>query len=290
MAALVELISKPVRVARWLFTRALLLLLVVNGVMFFQQSQIIFYPLSDLEATPAQWGLPYEDVQLKTADNLLLHGWYLPHPAASKTLLFLHGNGGNISHRRESLALFHRLGLNVLIIDYRGYGQSEGTPGEQGLYLDALSAWHYLTEQRGIDDEQIIIFGRSLGGAVATELATQVNPAALILESTFSSARDMGRVIFPRLSYLVLLRYRFDSAAKIAKIETPLLMLHSAQDEIIPYPLGRKLYAAAQQPKRFVELRGGHNGGFLQSQPDYEMALLQFIRDVNHEVSASRYE
>jgi fermentation-respiration switch protein FrsA (DUF1100 family) len=279
---------KAVRVARWLFTRALLLLLVINGVMFFQQPRITFYPFSPLEATPAQWGLPYEDVQLMTADNVRLHGWYLPHPAASDTLLFLHGNGGNISHRRESLAIFHRLGLNVLIIDYRGYGQSEGSPGEQGLYLDALAAWDYLTRQRGTSADQIIIFGRSLGGAVATELATQVSPAALILESTFSSARDMAREFFPRLSYLVLLRYRFDSEAKIAKVKAPLLMLHSAQDEIIPYPLGRKLYAAATQPKCFVELRGGHNGGFLQSQPDYEIGLMQFIRGLNTKVTADQ--
>ena len=279
---------KPLRVARWLFSRALLLLLVINGVMFIQQPRITFYPFPTLEASPAQWGLPYEEVRLKTADNIRLHGWYLPHPSATKTLLLLHGNGGNISHRRDSLAIFHRLGLNVLIIDYRGYGQSEGTPSEQGLYRDARAAWDYLTRQRGSRADQIIIFGRSLGGAVATELAAQVSPAALILESTFSSARDMARELFPRLSYLVLLRYRFDSEAKIAQIKTPLLMLHSAQDEIIPYALGRKLYAAAVQPKRFIELRGGHNGGFVQSQPYYEMELLQFIQGLNNKLPSAQ--
>lgn len=273
--------TRPLSIARWLLTRGLLLLLVINAVMFFQQPTITFYPSPRLQATPAQWGLPYEEVELQTADRVQLHGWYLPRPGATKTLLFFHGNGGNISHRRESLTILHRLGVNVLIIDYRGYGLSEGSPTEQGLYLDASAAWDYLTGQRGVRPGQIILFGRSLGGAVAAELASRVKPAALILESTFSSARDMAQGLFPRLSYLLLMRYRFDSEARLAQVRVPLLMLHSPQDDVIPYSLGRKLYAAAHQPKRFVALRGGHNGGFLQSQPDYEMGLMQFIQGLD---------
>lgn len=258
-----------------------MLLLVINGVMYLQQPRITFYPYAGHEGNPSRWGLVHEDVALNTEDGVRLHGWYLPHPTASKTLLFFHGNGGNISHRRDSLLVWHRLGLNVLIIDYRGYGHSEGEPSEQGLYRDAVAAWDYLTSTRGLKPEQIIVFGRSLGGAVATDLAARVQPAALILESTFSSARDMSKVLFPRLSYLLVLRYRFNSSKKIGRIKSPLLMLHSAQDEIIPYHLGRKLYAAAPQPKAFVELRGGHNDGFLLSQPYYEESLAAFLHGLN---------
>ena len=269
------------RFVRWLITRGLLLLLIINGVMFVQQPRITFYPYSEHEALPTQWGLPYEDVTLTTEDKVSLHGWYLPHPNATKTLLFLHGNGGNISHRGESLAIFHRLGLNILIIDYRGYGRSEGEPSEQGLYRDARAAWHYLVGQRGVKPEQIILFGRSLGGAVATDLASQVRPAALILESTFSSAREVATHLFPLLSRVVVLRYRFASNEKIAQVTSPILMLHSPQDEVIPYPLGRALYAVAPPPKQFVEMHGGHNDGFMQSQPMYEWSLQRFIRELD---------
>ncbi len=259
----------------------LLFIVLLNGWLYLQQPNITFYPFAELEATPADWGLAYEEVQLRSEDKLALHGWYLPHPEARNTLLFLHGNGGNISHRGDSLAIFHRLGLNVLIFDYRGYGGSEGVPDEAGLYRDAMAAWDYLTGQRGIDGKNIIIFGRSLGGAVATALASRVSPAALILESTFSSARDMSAHLFPRLSPLIILRYRFDSIGKIAQVRSPILMLHSPQDEIIPYRLGRRLFDAAPQPKRFVEMRGDHNGGFLSSQPGYEAALKSFIGELS---------
>lgn len=140
------------------------------------------------QGTPDEWGLVYQDVSFTTSDDLALSAWFIPAPTAQGTVLFFHGNGGNISHRRESLVLFHRLGVNTLIVDYRGYGQSEGHPSERGTYQDAEAAWRYLTEERHLSPDQIIIFGRSLGGAVATYLASQHSPKALILESTFTSA------------------------------------------------------------------------------------------------------
>jgi fermentation-respiration switch protein FrsA (DUF1100 family) len=259
----------------------LLLLLTINGWFFLQQPQMTFFPTAQLETTPAQWGLAYEEVMLRAEDGIRLHGWYLPHPAATRTLLFFHGNGGNISHRGESLAIFHRLGLNVLIIDYRGYGRSEGVPDEAGLYRDAAAAWRYLRQERGVAASQIIVFGRSLGGAVAVQLAAQVTPGALILESTFSSARDMASHLFPWLSKLVWLRYRFDSEAQIRQLRAPLYLLHSPDDEIIPYAMGQKLYAAAPVPKRFLMLRGDHNRGFVQSQPAYELGLQDLILELD---------
>lgn len=258
----------------------LVFIVVLNGWLFIQQPKMTFFPYDRLEMTPAEWGLPYEEVSLLTDDQLTIHGWYIPHPTATKTVLFFHGNGGNISHRGDSVVIFHRLGLNVLIIDYRGYGRSEGQPDEPGMYRDAAAAWRYLTEQRGLAAKQILIFGRSLGGAVATRLAVQVEPAALILESTFSSARDMAGHLFPLLSPVLLLRYRFDSEQQIQQLKSPLYMGHSPDDEIIPYELGQKLFAAAPPPKRMFEMRGGHNDGFLQSQPGYELSLKAFIHDM----------
>lgn len=252
-------------------------LILLNGFMYLSQPGMIFYPYEVLEATPRDWGLVYDDVRVRTADGVELHGWFIPHPGSRQVLLFFHGNAGNISHRRESIAVFHGLGLNVLIIDYRGYGQSKGKPSETGLYLDARAAWRYLTENRGYEPSDIIIFGRSLGGVVAAKLASEVESGGLILESSFSSAKDAAREIFPLLSRIVVLRFELDAAAYVRKTRCPVLVLHSPDDDIIPYRLGRKLFEAAPEPKRFVELTGGHNEGFLLSRPGYEQALAEFL-------------
>ena len=255
----------------------LLGLIALNGWMYLQQAAMTFYPDRLLGATPASWGLEYEDVALSTEDGVSLHGWYIPRRGSDRVLLFFHGNAGNISHRGESIAIFHRLGLNVLIFDYRGYGQSEGRPSESGLYRDASAAWRYLIEERGLDGQDIILFGRSLGGAVAARLASQQRAGGVILESTFSSARDVAASLFPVLSRLVVMRYGFDTAAYLGAVHYPVLVLHSAEDDIIPYRLGEKVYAAANEPKVFVAMRGDHNGGFLHSQPSYERELEHFI-------------
>jgi fermentation-respiration switch protein FrsA (DUF1100 family) len=252
-------------------------LVLLNAWLYLQQPGMIFFPMRELEAVPAQWGLEYQDVSFVTEDGVALHGWYLPRRGAKRVLLFLHGNAGNISHRRDSLEIFHRLGLNVLIFDYRGYGRSAGRPSEPGLYRDAAAAWDYLTGTRGIDQTNIVVFGRSLGGAVAAQLSARVQPRALILESSMSSARDAARAIFPLLSRLVILRYEFDAAASLGRVTCPVLVLHSPQDEIMPFALGEKLYRAANEPKRFVPLQGDHNSGFLLSQPGYEQALASFL-------------
>ena len=252
--------------------------LLLNGWMYLQQGAMIFFPGRSLIATPATWRLDYEDVFLNTEDGVRLHGWYIPRQDSDRVLLFLHGNAGNISHRGESIAVFHRLGLNVLIIDYRGYGRSQGSPSEQGLYRDAAAAWHYLIDTRGFESKDIILFGRSLGGAVAARLASEVQAGALILESTFSSARDVASYLFPFLSRLMVLRYRFDTAGYLHSVASPLLVLHSPEDDIIPFYLGEKVYLAGGEPKAFVKMQGDHNSGFLQSQPRYEQELGRFIR------------
>jgi len=255
----------------------LLGLALLNGCTYLQQPSLIFFPYATLGQTPEEWGLAYEDVFLDTEDGVRLHGWYIAHHGSKQTLLFFHGNAGNISHRGASVAIFHRLGLNVFIFDYRGYGMSQGKPDEKGLYTDARAAWRYLTDERRLAQEDIILFGRSLGGAVAAELAAENQPGGLILESTFSSARDVAKTVFPILSRVILLRYDFNTEAHVRRVACPVLVLHSPDDEIIPLRLGEKVFQAANEPKSFVKMRGDHNSGFLMSQPDYELALGAFV-------------
>ncbi len=256
----------------------IIIYMAVNGFMYLRQPAMVFFPARDLSENPDDWGLQYDDVFIKTADGVTINGWFIPEKNSDKALLFLHGNGGNISHRKESVEIFNRLGLNVFIIDYRGYGISEGSPDEKGLYLDAQIAWDYLIK-KGFDKTKIIIFGRSLGGAIAINLASKVKPGALIIESTFSSARDMGQSIFPLLSRVLIFRYSFNSGELIKKINSPLLVIHSPDDEIIPFKLGKKVFDAANEPKSFFSLQGDHNNGFIISQPDYEKRLAEFIMD-----------
>lgn len=250
---------------------------VFSGFMYINQPDMVFFPLQELRSAPSAWGMRYEDVTIKTGDNVDLHGWYIPGKTGAKTLLFFHGNAGNISHRGESVSVFHDMGLNVLIFDYRGYGQSKGKPSEQGLYRDARSAWRYLTQVRDIADHDIILFGRSLGAAIAIKLATEVKAAALIAESTFSSADDMARHMFPVLSHLIYVRFKFNNVGNISRVQCPIMYAHSPDDDIIPYALGRKVYEAANSPKSFFELKGDHNTGFLQSQPQYGRQLEKFV-------------
>ena len=249
----------------------------LGGLLYLQQPSMIFFPLGTLDATPANWGLEYETVNFTASDGVALHGWYVPRDGASRVVLFLHGNAGNISHRGESVRIFHDLGLSVLIFDYRGYGLSEGRPTESGLYLDADAAWEFLVDERGVEARDIVIFGRSLGGVVASRLASVVEPGGVIVESAFTSARDVARAVFPLLARITVLRYEFPAARYPGRANAPVLVLHSRDDEIMPFELGARLYEAASEPKSFFEMRGDHNTGFLLSQPGYARALQQFL-------------
>ena len=252
----------------------------ISLYLYFSQSRLIYYPelpSRAVDATPADIGLPFENAQLTTGDGIRLHAWYVPAPAARGTLLFNHGNAGNIAHRLDSIRLFHSLDLNVLIFDYRGYGESEGKPTEKGTYRDAMAAWKYLHENRGIDPHEIVIFGRSLGAAIAVDLASQVPSAGVIIESAFTSVSDMAAHLYPWLPARFLVRYKYDSDVKIGRISSPLLLMHSRDDEIIPFSQGRELFAHANEPKQFLELQGGHNDGSHASRDIYTQTLQQFL-------------
>lgn len=239
---------------------------------------MIFFPLKEINSTPRDWGLSYEPITLRLKDNTNIAAWYIPHPQANKTVLFFHGNGGNMSHRASSVSVFHKLKLNVLIIDYPGYGESDGIPTEQGLYQSAGAAWEFLISDKKFNNDNVIIFGRSLGGAVAVDLASRVKAGALILESTFTSADDMADIIFPLLSRFLYLRYSFDSQSKIKDVSSPLLVIHSPEDEMIPYVLGKKLFEQATSNKQFLQISGGHNHGFIKSMSSYQKTLNHFIQ------------
>lgn len=266
----------------------LLSFLAIGGVLyaciclylFFMQGKLLFYPdlpSRKITATPAKIGLDFEQVTITTSDNVRIRGWFLPAQQAKGVLLFFHGNAGNISHRLDSLAIFHRLGLSTLIIDYRGYGESEGRISEQGTYLDAEAAWRYLTETKGIEPNEIVIFGRSLGGAVAANLAVRTSPAGLILESVFSSVPDMAAQLYPVFPVRLLARYQYDVKKAVQNITCPVLVIHSPDDEIIPFANGVKVYEAAAQPKTFLKIGGGHNDGFLVSGDIYRQGLERSI-------------
>ncbi len=266
-----------------LFRIVLLLLLtylVLGGMLFLAQSRLLFLPDVGgraIVATPDRIGLDHVQVDIDTADGERLHAWWLPHGQARGTLLFNHGNAGNISHRMDSLAIFHRLGLNVLIYDYRGYGQSTGRPSEAGLYEDARSAWRWLTDTQGIAPESVILFGRSMGGAIAARLASEVDAAGLIVESGFSSVPDIAAELYWWLPVRRLARIQLPTAAYVAEAGMPVLVIHSRDDEIVRFSHAERIYAAAAEPKTLWPIAGDHNSGFLIDRERYLEGLSRFL-------------
>jgi fermentation-respiration switch protein FrsA (DUF1100 family) len=253
---------------------------VLAAALFFYQPNLLYFPdmpTRQIQTTPEVIGLEYESLTLTTSDDEQLDAWFIPADPARGTVLFCHGNAGNISHRLDSIRIFHDLGLSVLIFDYRGYGQSTGRPTEKGTYKDADAAWQYLVEQRGTQPENIILFGRSLGASIAADLATRQPAAGVILESAFTSVPDVAAQLYPWLPVRWLSRYQYNTRKKLADIHSPVLIVHSRDDEIIPYSNGERLYEAANEPKLFLELRGGHNDGFMVSGDSYIRGLETFL-------------
>lgn len=247
--------------------------------VYARQSRRIYRPLRELVAAPAERGLNYEDVNFTAADGVRLHGWYVPCAGAYYVMLFFHGNTRNISWCLDSLELFHRLGFSTFIFDYRGYGRSEGRPDEHGTYRDAQAAWDYLQRERGIDAGRIVMLGRSLGGAIACWLAARQAPRALVLESTFLSFPDAAAELYPRLPVRLLARYRYPVKEYLRHVRSPVLIIHSADDELIPYRQGRALYELAHEPKRFMRISGPHYNGYVLSGEHYAEGLAQFFAE-----------
>ena len=245
----------------------------------FQENYIYFpdLPSREVDASPTDAGLPFESLKIRTEDGEMLDGWFVPAPAGRGTLLYLHGNGGNIGHRVDIIRTFHSLGFGVLIFDYRGYGRSTGKPSEEGTYRDALAAWNYLTQERRIPAQHIVLFGESLGGSIAAWLAERHPPRALVIYAAFTSVPDMAKVLYPFLPTGLIARYRYDTRAALARVHSPLLILHSTEDEIIPYSHAQELLTIAPEPKKLVSLRGGHNDAIFVSGDIFEQALKEFL-------------
>lgn len=234
---------------------------------WFEHAQV-YHPDRLLGATGAALNRPYEEVFFPTSDGIRLHGWYFPAGEGSTrsqfAILVCHGNAGNISHRLELCQVLLDCGVNVFLFDYRGYGRSGGSPNEEGTYLDAQAAHRWL-RSKGIVAGNIIAFGESLGGGVVCELALREELGGLVLQSTFKSIPDIGAELFPWLPVRLLSSIRYDSHRKLPRIRIPVLIMHSREDEIIGFHHGQANFAAANEPKFFCEIRGGHNDSLADS-------------------------
>jgi fermentation-respiration switch protein FrsA (DUF1100 family) len=231
-------------------------------LLFLMQSKMLYYPTRDYDYQPGDYGWPYESVSLTTPDEVTLACWYVPAEGAELTVLFCHGNAGNISHRLDTMKMFNELGLNCLIIDYRGYGKSTGKPTEKGTILDVMTGFQWLIEEKEVQSDEIILFGRSLGGSIAATVAKDVNPAGLVIESAFTSFDEIGRHYYPWLPVRLFSRFDYNTLEAVKRVNCPLLVIHSPDDEIIPFKFGQQIFAVANEPKIFSELRGTHNEGF----------------------------
>ena len=262
--------------------------LIILFIMIFPrfiEKRLIFHPdRSNDSTTPDVYGIEYDDVTFRTEDGLNLNGWFVPGKKSSSdadlhTLLWFHGNAGNINRRLDNIKMIYdRVPVNVFIIDYRQYGRSEGKISEEGTYIDARAALAYLHSRKEINQEKIIFFGRSLGSAVAVELALKEKCRALILETPFTSIEEMGKMLYPFLPVSLLLKTKYDSLSKIGDIKVPVLIMHGDNDKLVPFEHGRKLYEAANEPKEFYTIPGaGHNDTHIVGGKEYFDVIRKFV-------------
>ncbi|MBW8039028.1 MAG: alpha/beta hydrolase [Planctomycetes bacterium] len=308
-----------------IFTVLFVAYLGLGIILYIMQPTFLYCPVREILYTPDELGMDFESVVFKSDDGMQLSGWYIPAPLEARTprlradklaspgaalvqlgdsrgtgfqpvkntakmavpltVLFCHGNGGNMTHRLDSINIFYKLGLNCFIFDYRGYGSSEGTPGEEGTYLDVTAAYEWLTKEKKISPDDIIIFGRSLGGSIAAQLAARVEARALIIESTFTSFVDIGRKFYPYMPVRWFSRFSYRTIDYVKDVRYPVMIIHSRNDDIIPFEFGLELYEAANEPKKFVEISGSHNDGFLVSSEIYKKAWTMWLQFLNESES-----
>src|SRR3989338_3580078 len=260
--------------------RVILILLLGLGLIFgyvrYLEYKGVYYPAKEILIYPSSVSISFKDIYITTEDNVKINGWFISNPEAKYTLLFFHGNAGNIGDMIDKLTLLYEAGFSILIIDYRGFGKSQGRPMESGFYRDASAAYGYLINTINIRAEQIVLYGESLGSAVAVDLAFHRRVRALILEGAFSRGRDMAVKIYPFLPGFIFSN-SFDSLTKVKEINATKLFIHSRDDEIVPFNLARKLYNHARGPKEFLEIEGDHNNAFLSSRHLYISSISAFI-------------
>jgi len=260
----------------------ILLIFIIALVLFriyfiFLEQKGLYHPTKELLETPAKFGITYEEINFKTSDDETLNGWYVPAENAKVTILYCHGNAGNIHHRLHKVRFFHEMGVNFFIFDYRGFGKSSGKPNEKGLYEDAAAAYDYLISRDDIDKSKIVVYGKSLGGPIAAEVCLRRKVSALILEGSFASVVMRAQQLYPFLPMKLLITQKYDTIAKVRNIRIPKLILHGKNDEVISFKQGEDLFEAAAEPKQFLPFEGGHNDDVYVTLPAYKKELHMFL-------------
>jgi fermentation-respiration switch protein FrsA (DUF1100 family) len=266
---------------KWLYWVLPVVLAVGCFSLFYSKIEnfFVFFPQKSFDFAPEGLHLAYQDIYFNTEDGKRLQGWFFPLEDESPTLLFCHGNAGNISHRLDNVALLLKKGLQVFIFDYRGYGRSEGRPSEQGIYKDGVAAYDYLVQQQRIKPGNIVLFGRSLGAAVAIEVASKRQVRSVILESAFTSTKDMAKSMAVFALFSPFLPAHYNNLSKIVQVTLPKLIIHGDADDLVPFDMGETLYEKAHPPKDFLRLKGaGHNDTYLVGGEDYFRTLAAFAR------------
>ena len=263
-------------------TRIILGVLVLAPLyLMFIEKQLIYYPSRALDGKPTDAGLPFEEATIEVEPGVTVHGWFIKaakEPSVA-TILFSHGNAGNISNRVDRVHALRSLGVDFLLYDYRGYGKSTGSPDEEGTYRDGRAAYDYLVNVRHIDAKKIVLMGESLGCAISVQLALDRPAAGLVLEAPFASIVHMAREVYPFLPVGPFVRTRYDNLAKIPKLRMPLLLFHGTEDEVIPFNHGKMLADAAPEPKLFVSVNGAHhNDVYVVGGETYKRALAEFVQ------------
>ncbi len=245
------------------------------------EKKTIFFQVKGVQVNPDYFGLPFQDIYFSAADKTKLNGWYILNQKRNLNLLFLHGNGGNISHRLHKVSQLHQLGVSVFLIDYRGYGNSQGKPSVAGIYKDAEAALKFLTEDKKVALNNLVLYGESLGTTLAVNLASRYRVGGLILDGAFSCGQDMAKIVFPYLPSFFIPDI-FKSSKDITKVKSRKLFIHSCSDEIVPIHLAKKLYQKADRPKEFVELIGGHNTFHLDCPDKYLESIDSFLVQIEN--------
>lgn len=245
------------------------LCLVYAVYLYFNQSKYVYFPTRNIVTTPSDSGLVHEDLVFETSDGIKISAWYIHAENPKATFLFFHGNAGNISYRIDLIEMFYNLNISTFIIDYRGYGKSEGSPTEKGTYLDSEAAWNYLINKKNIDPSSIVIYGKSLGGPIAARLAEKNNPAALILDSTFISIKDIAIKLYPFLPVKKIFKFEYNTVSYLKSVNCPVFIIHSIDDSYIPFFHAEKLFDTVDDKKELIEIRGDHNTSFVISKQIY---------------------
>lgn len=264
---------------KWPHWAVLIPILVGTFYYFYPKIEnfFVFFPQREFDFAPESLGLSYRDARFETEDGKILHGWFFPGGKDDPVLLHFHGNAGNISHRLDLVRHLRQINLQVFLFDYRGFGKSEGRPSEKGLYRDGLAAYDYLVKEEGVLPGQIVLHGHSIGAAVAVEVALQRSVRCVILESAFTSTRDMAKTMPLFFLFSPFLPANYHNLEKVPRLHVPKLIIHGDRDEIVPFSMSERLFASAPEPKQFLRLEGaGHNDTYVVGGRSYLDSIEEF--------------